>query len=542
MSSLHLGPPIFQRQSIILWLISCVFVLAAVLLLARLGHYALWDDEAATALHAEGVWQTGDTSAVLSYNIVATYNGVNLRNLHERLEPPLQSYLAAPFVGLMGNNALAARLPFALCGLATVALMLWWLWRDAAGIWTVVIFAMGLLGNVSFFLYCRQSRYYAAAILASLALAYIYFHWNGSRRTLTGFAMVSVCLFAANYLSYLAFNVCLLIDYFIWGRKRRILSIVDWLCIVLPQIPFLALVALIWNPLGMDVHHSRPLQNIGDRFVLLWWNLRDMNRAEITSLLLLIAAPFVSLVKKGNLYLLRASVILWIYIGVITLLSPQPLALTSVADVRYLTPTIPLCIFVETECILALFPGIPWLVLATGAVVSWTNLLNAGFLFPEGLRSTITSYVGELIHPPGDPYTPTAQWINEHVPENASIWVEPDYMTYPLMFHAPKAIYAWQLAPNNHDPQFAALPPIHFQGRVPPDYIIVFGPLVQQIAPMISQWRGVRYEQVATINHFWKDLHRPELFWRTFVPITNYDPNHDAIYVFKRIEPASLTQ
>src|SRR5205807_2588413 len=43
---------------------------SSMLLFARLGHYALWDDEAYTALAAQGVWQTGDTTAVLGHNVV----------------------------------------------------------------------------------------------------------------------------------------------------------------------------------------------------------------------------------------------------------------------------------------------------------------------------------------------------------------------------------------------------------------------------------------------------------------------------------------
>ena len=117
------------------------------------------------------------------------------------------------------------------------------------------------------------------------------------------------------------------------------------------------------------------------------------------------------------------------------------------------------------------------------------------------------------------------------------MWVVPDYMCYPLMFNAPKVVYAWQLSANNHDPQFASLPSIHFQGRVPPDYITVFGPAVQQIVPLLQQWeqQGVQYKQVATLDYYWKDMYRPELFWRTFRPITGYNKNLEAIYVFKRV-------
>ena len=88
-----------------------ILLLAGLGLFARLGHYALWDDEAGTALTAIGIWRTGDTSAVLDHNLFAYESGKDLRNLHERLMPPLPGYLTAPFVGLLGRNAWAARLP-----------------------------------------------------------------------------------------------------------------------------------------------------------------------------------------------------------------------------------------------------------------------------------------------------------------------------------------------------------------------------------------------------------------------------------------------
>jgi hypothetical protein len=159
-------------------------------------------------------------------------------------------------------------------------------------------------------------------------------------------------------------------------------------------------------------------------------------------------------------------------------------------------------------------------------------------LLDNGIRVTIFSYIEELIRPPPEPYTPAAQWINEHVPAGDSIWVMPDYATYPLMFHAPGALYAWQLEWPPR-PDFAKLPRIHFIGQEPPDYLIAFGPSLPGMAQAIRNLNrpDVSYKQVATINVFWKDLYRPELIWRTFQPISNFDPKTQAVYVFQRVGP-----
>src|SRR3954463_16171886 len=110
--------------------------LAALLLFARLGHYALWDDEAYTALAAEGILRSGDTSAVLDHNIVAFRNGILLNDkLKDRFQPPLPAYVTAPILAAFGHTAFAARLPMVLCGVATVALILWWMLRAGDVAW-----------------------------------------------------------------------------------------------------------------------------------------------------------------------------------------------------------------------------------------------------------------------------------------------------------------------------------------------------------------------------------------------------------------------
>ena len=52
--------------------------------------------------------------------------------------------------------------------------------------------------------------------------------------------------------------------------------------------------------------------------------------------------------------------------------------------------------------------------------------------------------------------------------------------------------------------------------------------------PLPSHHNG-QPKPVATLDFFWKDLYRPELFWRTFKPITGYNKNIEAIYVFKHV-------
>jgi hypothetical protein len=519
--------------------LQATFVLctAAFLLFARLGHYALWDDEAGLAIPARGVWQTGDTSIVAGHNIVAPRQGLLARDLRDRANPPLPAYVVAPFVAFSGTGAFLPRLPFALCGLACVGLLLWWLKRDKADGMTSLLMVFAILGNVSFFLYFRQARYYGITILCSVAAAYIYLHWNGSRRGLLGLSLLFLAILASHYMTFAALAGAVTVDYIFWQRHVRRLRPRDWLLLLAPVGALSAIIVSIWNPFLLPgILKQIGSNSLGNRVTLFWWNLRDLNRNEFSAGILILLSPVLYFVNGKNPLLLRGAVCIAIYCFVMATVSPQPVRETSVADVRYLIPLIPLCMALGAAVVRILTRGAPaWLCAALGVVAFGTNLLNGGLFFQEGLRSTAWCFAKELISPPNDPYTETANWINKHVEANASIWVLPDYMAYPLIYHAPKAIYAWQLG-WPPEPQFRDLPAVHFQGQKPPDYIICFGPVVQGVMNLVQHWlgSGIQYERAATIDFFWKDLYRPELFWRSFRPVVDYNKNLEAIYVFKR--------
>ena len=204
------------------WAVAATTVLlASLLLFVRLGHYALWDDESYTALAARGVLATGDTTAVIGHNIVAFRNGLLLRNLHDRATPPLPSYLAAAFMGMLGDNPSGCPLTLRLVWVGnnrrafTMGLA-----QDASDFRTMMILGIAILGNVSFMLYCRQCRYYGASLLLSVLIAYLYTHFDGKPKTIVLLTITSMLLLPTNYIHYVAMYLALGIDYVIWGRHR----------------------------------------------------------------------------------------------------------------------------------------------------------------------------------------------------------------------------------------------------------------------------------------------------------------------------------
>jgi hypothetical protein len=490
--------------------------------------YPLWDDEAQTCLISQGVWNTGDTSAQHGQNIVAYRHGLLIKNGKERSSPPLQFYVAAPFVGLFGNSAWAARFPFALFGLAAIALMLWWAWKDGADTVTFILLAIAIVGNVSLMLYLRQARYYAPMIFFAVAVVYSYWHLE-SRRAIWLHAILSVLLLASNYLAYGAVTIAMIVDYLLWGRKRRPIKGVEWIMLLAPQAILGGIILLIWNPLSISA--GDPSSDRGwlmDRITLLGWTLRDADRCELLcAALMLLAIPVA--IWKRNVVLVRALVALVLGILAIDIASPQSPRAIDTADVRYFVSLLPLGIVISVLTLRLLAGRLGWIALIIAPLAFFTNLLDfSAYTFAKP-RVTTAKFLNELMHPVPDPYTKSIEWINANVKSSQSIAALPDFATYPLMFHCPQAMYAWQLLPDQKSsPQFKDLPAINFFNQQWPDYFVCFGPVADQV------YRTGLYEVSAILDVYPRDLYRPELMWRTFEPLQADRKQGLAVFILHR--------
>jgi len=260
---------------------------------------------------------------------------------------------------------------------------------------------------------------------------------------------------------------------------------------------------------------------------------------------LILLCPFLYFFKK-DVRLLRSPTAILVYILVIAFISPQPYGMLNVAIVRYLIPLIPLCVFTGALCILTLTARRRWLGVFLALLAFGTNVLHGGPMSginrtrlcdrsqPVGFRSTMAVFVEELIFPPPSVYHQTAEWMRENIKHKQTVWVLPDYATYPLMAHAPDPLYAWQL--DEPQGQFRDLPDIHFKGKVFPEYLVLFGPYLGEIGHLMKQWEkgGVRYEEIKRIDKYWCQLSRPELYWHAFREMKEYSPQEEAVYIFRK--------
>lgn len=183
-----------QGQLVILIVI---LISSAVLLLANLGNQYLWQDEAQTALISK---------TILTYGVPRGYDGKNYFSQEEgaeygknyiwRWQTWLPFYVLAGFYEVFGVSTFVSRLPFALFGLGTVALLYYFaksLWPETR---IPAIAALLLTISVPFMLLCRQCRYYSMVMFFALLSLYAYV------LLLEGRKLASVLLFAATTLLF----------------------------------------------------------------------------------------------------------------------------------------------------------------------------------------------------------------------------------------------------------------------------------------------------------------------------------------------------
>ncbi|MDD5348592.1 MAG: hypothetical protein PHQ12_00145, partial [Chthoniobacteraceae bacterium] len=267
------------------------------------------------------------------------------------------------------------------------------------------------------------------------------------------------------------------------------------------------------------------------------WHSRDMNQSEMIVGVPLLLTPWAAFTARTP-WLKRGLFAFLLYVVAQTAISTQTIATTVVSDVRFFCALLPLIIALEAFTLVevaARFGRARWVAVPVALAVFWTNFFQGGMFFQQGLRATPLTFARELADPPADPYTAAAAWINTHVPDGASIWVTPNAMIMPLVFHAPRAVYGWQL-PRPPLGQFASVPPIFFEKTVPPDYVVAFGPDVNVAMQVLNEFDGVSYEPVALLDVYYRDLYRPEILWRCFEAVRNFDPHRDGVFVLKRID------
>lgn len=228
------------------------------LFLCTLGDGMLWQDEAETALVAGTVLEGGlprgtDGRNFFSQNLGLDHTAGHLWRWH----PWLQFYVCAASFAALGKGTFAARLPFALFGLATVLLT----YRACRAHWEdprIARFAALLLTLcVPFLLLSRQCRYYPlTAFFFTLTLHGHLGLLKGRRRAGWLFLAGAVPLFHAQYVLWAAALLTSFVHAALFHRAR-LGSVCRWgaaaLALNAPAMAFF----LAGNPAAAQIDWSR---------------------------------------------------------------------------------------------------------------------------------------------------------------------------------------------------------------------------------------------------------------------------------------------
>jgi hypothetical protein len=248
--------------------------LAAILVLADLGGPWLWEDESDTALFAR---------SILHYGVPRAWDGRSFTDSDDGLRvapsvlgqplvlvgtPWLPYYVTAGSFALLGESEWAARLPFALAALATVAMLYALVLRATNCRRSAFAAALLLLASTQFLLYARECRSYALNMLLTVVLLWGFLRLTEKRRD-PWLALAAVALFHVQILpALIGLGACAALALFHPVAQRRLpalLARAPWVAAF--TLPWIALTwsaaATNWTPIAEATEFPQRLGQLG---------------------------------------------------------------------------------------------------------------------------------------------------------------------------------------------------------------------------------------------------------------------------------------
>lgn len=519
---------VFQREFLVL---AICLIYAVFLSVFGITNQAFWDDEANTALFGRNLLATGELTAFDGVNVAGYREGAELdENLRNAYMPSLQYYVTAAAFALLGQGTFAGRIPFVVAGLLALAAMaLWVRWHFAGRIpvWLPVFIASIM---PAWLLYMRQCRYYALGALFTFVLLAAWARVGSSRRediaaTLAGVG-ATAALWWTSYLNAASAMVMLPLFYafpaYRRREKHRFLAAVFAATLLCG-----AYVYFVKNPFAMAVAEPDSISGFERDATLAWRHLRDFGTMEFFPVCLLpvLALPWLAGKWSDLRPLAREGLVLCgamlAATAVIVAFTPQPVAITRYADMRYAVPLILVGAAVTAICIIILWKAAWPLGAVAAALVVFTNLFTLSWAIAPHvpLRSTLFAYMKDI----STDYKTGNEAVIEAVkalPKGSTVLVRPPYMAYSAMFYAPDYRYGNQLADSKPlRPGLRETLPDHvFSHRVRPDFVLSAYDPEKIIDELEGRFEGETWRVVRILRDDWYDCTRPEITLHCFGP------------------------
>ncbi len=408
-------------------------LLSGCLLFANLGNHYLWQDEAETAMVARNLLDSGYPSAWDGKNLVTQNAGLDSNeDFVWTWSPWLQFYVTAVSFKLFGEGTYAARLPFALMGLATVALFYSFASRFTQNKTLTRISTLLVVTSIPFLLHTRQARWYVLAVFATVWLLYAYLKLREREKGATLHLVLSATmLFHSNFVTLLGLSAGILIHYlgclFFKDKRPEFKSLATAVLVVsLLTLPWI-LYSEAWDKSNVFEEYSlsffgrlklflgRNIANLNGYFFplllspLLFWRRRDgawngagIGRGHFALLLLVVLATLAIL-----------SVLPWAYF-------------------RYLIGLVPICAILLGLVVWRVWDFNRLAATAVLALLVLTNLFTLP-LTPHQLKFDFLNFLYEITHDYDDPNEGIVRYLQEHGSEDQFLIT--NYGQLPVMFY-----------------------------------------------------------------------------------------------------------
>lgn len=563
-------------------LICILFATTAYFSIARLGSPELWNDEAHVAVFARNFLQTGRWSAWDGRNLAgADRNGIYLTPQLTTVLPQLDFVVTAASFRLFGVSTWSARLFFGLAGIASVALLFLWIKIEAPNQPELRLYAAALLGmSAPWLLYVRTCRYYslAAMLLLGCLIGYAKYFQTKNWRWLGLMTASAVLLFQASSLICAASLLALALRHFLLNAsscKKR-----DWLLccgsgllFILLSLPYLFAYTLPYKAACKFESGGSSAPWLLNTMTLLWWNIREMNATNLMpwTIAACLVACWIAinhevLPQEINQALAGWTCLAGGFLMGLVLLSPQSIETTTLADIRYLSPAIP---------IFAALGGIVLAVIHKKSVVAGSVMLamllttTLPGIWPSSawsFRWLLPAFIKEIHQPYPTSCSALAQYLHERANKDDRVVVVPDFYYMPLQFYVGDHILIRGLMDSKSPlpaDKINHLDSTLYAEHLFPEWIVSCGLQPTMEATLQFYMRSFdseegseksyNYELQADLPVYWGESYRPELPWHSFGPRSpktddkpaapwyslepeTFDMRNEAVYVFKRQE------
>lgn len=381
--------------------VAAMICLAAFLFFSNLSDQYLWQDEAQTALISKTILKHGvplgyDGKNYFSQELGAEYGSGYLWKWHTWLP----FYAVAISFAIFGVNTFAARLPFALCGIAAVVIV-YYLSRSLSKDKRVpAISAFLLLSSVPFLILSRQSRYYSMAALFTLCCLYAYTNLLGNKRHAYAALIVSmVLLFHVHYIYYAAMAITVLMHASIFRRDALKKTVTSFLWSGVINLPW-----VIWlSGMKYSERYGQTTSDIGQFFMRIGSFIGDITAHIFPAYLLAVVAALLIYGRVTKRYLFKEkldrsgagllSIFLCVNLLALSAASPAPFF-------RYLAPLIPV-LYIAAAMIIASLMDLSFIAgIFLAAAVIFTN--------PVG------GYLHEITHHYDGPVKGIVRYLEDH--------------------------------------------------------------------------------------------------------------------------------